>query len=773
MTVRFYKGFSKRKNSTKIPANSVEHYDVPCTLKEDTVIENPSIILAGYTGSETKTGNPISINNSAEDNALSTFIDMYPIQDLHGYNYPWAGGTNKNLIDLNGVFTSTVSAHTVLLPAGDYYFYIFVENDNYSYNSRASYSTDGLTYTNVTTLGDTVAICDTAMTYNKKKSKVTLYQSAYLQLTLQVNSNVTGQQFYTIITTDGTDYASVPAAPSYASRTTLWSPYANICPIFGRQSVEMTVNGSSFLISFNQTVYGGRTNVMSGGTSVDWDYISSYNGEILPGEWISDRDKYIEGTFPTTGAEVAYKKTATTISTPRHDVPLARGNNTISSSGDRIILTYNTFNFDIGYDYAYIPAFGKYYFLSSPIILTSNQVQYDLEEDYLATHKTAIGSTVAEIIYSSTGYNKNIVDTRMAVRANKAYFNRQTASSSFSSTGCYIVGIINDEASGKNGAASYYLMAQSDLKSLIECLASTDINAQIEQYFTGDWMQFVASCIWIPVSYSDATTFFTGGLITKTRIKVGCTDMLNAGNIEAKGIPITTTLHDFASVSLLIPYKWQDFRDCAPYTSASLYLVGIGDSDININDFYASSNVSIAYRIDCITGDITYKIYNDDGVIVKTVMFNGGVNVVLSNTAIQTGGVLTAVGGMGAATVGLGLSAVTGNIAGVVGSGIAAMSAGASILTSANHRSTSIKGTNQGRSSFADTNFILTLCSLDTEDIDSTNYIAKQGRPVGINQAISNHSGYVQCDNASVDIAGDNSERDVINNYLNTGFYYE
>ena len=55
------------------------------------------------------------------------------------------------------------------------------------------------------------------------------------------------------------------------------------------------------------TIYGGTLDVVSGVLTVDWDYIASYNGETLPGEWISDRDVYAEGTTPTTGAEVAYK----------------------------------------------------------------------------------------------------------------------------------------------------------------------------------------------------------------------------------------------------------------------------------------------------------------------------------------------------------------------------------------------------------------------------------------------------------------------------------
>lgn len=61
------------------------------------------------------------------------------------------------------------------------------------------------------------------------------------------------------------------------------------------------------------TIYGGELDVMSGVLTVKWVNIASYNGETLPGEWISDRDVYAEGTTPTTGAQVVYKLTTPAI----------------------------------------------------------------------------------------------------------------------------------------------------------------------------------------------------------------------------------------------------------------------------------------------------------------------------------------------------------------------------------------------------------------------------------------------------------------------------
>jgi hypothetical protein len=72
--------------------------------------------------------------------------------------------------------------------------------------------------------------------------------------------------------------------------------------------------GDTYTIPFPSeagTVYGGTMDVLSGVLTVDRANIPSYNGESLPGEWISDRDVYAPGSTPTVGAQVVY-----TLATP-------------------------------------------------------------------------------------------------------------------------------------------------------------------------------------------------------------------------------------------------------------------------------------------------------------------------------------------------------------------------------------------------------------------------------------------------------------------------
>lgn len=65
--------------------------------------------------------------------------------------------------------------------------------------------------------------------------------------------------------------------------------------------------GNTYEIALGLTVYGGKLDVLSGELTVTHDYIASYSGQTLPGEWISDRAVYAAGTTPPIGAQVVYE----------------------------------------------------------------------------------------------------------------------------------------------------------------------------------------------------------------------------------------------------------------------------------------------------------------------------------------------------------------------------------------------------------------------------------------------------------------------------------
>lgn len=90
------------------------------------------------------------------------------------------------------------------------------------------------------------------------------------------------------------------------------------------------------------TVYGGTIDVTTGLLTATNGYIASYNGETLPGEWISDRDVYAPGTTPSNGAEVVYELATpqTYQLTPQQLFNTSYGSNSIWSNTGNTSITY-------------------------------------------------------------------------------------------------------------------------------------------------------------------------------------------------------------------------------------------------------------------------------------------------------------------------------------------------------------------------------------------------------------------------------------------------
>lgn len=102
--------------------------------------------------------------------------------------------------------------------------------------------------------------------------------------------------------------------------------------------------GTAYSITFPSeagTVYGGTLDVTTGLLTVTHGYMAGYNGESLPGKWISDRDVYAPGTTPTIGAQVVYElATPQTYQLTPTEVDLLLGENNVFADTGGTSVTY-------------------------------------------------------------------------------------------------------------------------------------------------------------------------------------------------------------------------------------------------------------------------------------------------------------------------------------------------------------------------------------------------------------------------------------------------
>ena len=317
------------------------------------------------------------------------------------------------------------------------------------------------------------------------------------------------------------------------------------------------------------------------------------------------------------------------------------------------------------------------------------------------------------------------------------------------------------EAGSANGFASTYIMDSIELSVVCAALMGLSIE---DRFIKAIYSPFdaVISCTWLPIDYSVAVS-----QCNNVNIHFGDYDSGITGHKLSNAVIGT-------QVNITHSPRYTDFRGMQPYTSYALYIPNYGIVDLNASDirgFLENSNLPVGYAIDLASGDMSVMIGNPN---VQTLQFNIGVSCPIaqtsSNMAASIGGVAGTVGGAVGA-IGFG---VTGNVPGAIASSIGALASAANTAMSYNSRSTSIKGGISGRSMVIwGSDFKLIEYTLDTENPNAADYIAKWGRPVAVTHAISNHSGYVQCEGASVDMPGSMVEKQRVNEYLNTGFYYE
>ena len=281
----------------------------------------------------TATGSIAHIEDGANNYSINSLItDINHIQNLHGYNSPWAGGEGENLLDPSKV--STIPSYGLTITFSNNVFLISgtptTQSASLSFNfvDYSDYSLSGKNYV--------VQALEISGTPIKGIYGFRTEQEKRVAIVFDSVANPTINTTFKL-------------SVSTTSQT-VWSPYENICPITGwtgatiSQSGEDTSNPTTRNISWQSEagiIYGGTLDVISGVLTVTDQNIASYNGENLPSTWISDRDVYSVGETPTIGAQVVYKlATPATYQLPPQEIKTVLGINNIWSNTGNATVNY-------------------------------------------------------------------------------------------------------------------------------------------------------------------------------------------------------------------------------------------------------------------------------------------------------------------------------------------------------------------------------------------------------------------------------------------------
>lgn len=409
------------------------------------------------------------------------------------------------------------------------------------------------------------------------------------------------------------------------------------------------------------------------------------------------------------------------------------------------------------FDYNYCGFNGRYYWITDITSVRNELWEVQCRVDVLASWKNEILNSKGFVKYSSSDTNQNIKDGRNVVTSNvertASYLNMQM----FDVRGSYILATLSGPASEaiNNSFSALYGMEAGSLGALAQEFNSPDALTAIRQYFDNP-TETIVFCRWLPRN-------LIGGPTRIVPVKFGDYESSVTGTLIEDNY--ATEIGD-----ITIPWQKSDFRNYEPYSSAILYLPGVGNVSIPLSSLAGLDVLSIQCVMDYVTNQIHYQVADGTGAnIIGT--YSGSVGVDIPISAIQSGNVGGILAGIGGIAGGIGAIATGGmsiGAAAAIGGGLYA--AGVSSL-SQNIRAT---GSFSGGYNVKAGGTTIHLEIFRNQSVqEPSEYVDTIGNPCMKTRNISGLIGYCQTEDFQVSGNMLDTEKSEINNLMNGGVYIE
>lgn len=410
-----------------------------------------------------------------------------------------------------------------------------------------------------------------------------------------------------------------------------------------------------------------------------------------------------------------------------------------------------------GYNYAYIPAYGRYYFIDEWTWVENRLWSAQMSVDVLATYKSEIGSSSLYVTRCASVYDGTVVDDLYPVTADVTEA-RSVLTMTKSVTGSYVVGFFGADG-GTTGMINIYSLTDAQFAALKSVLFNSDASDQTT--FLGKLadeigdnlsrsiinpMQYIAFCYWFPynTAYGTAVNEIPCGYF---KINVSGT-LITGANATALTNSGTVTLSKHPKA----PTKGT-YLNLYPYTRYCLFMHPYGAIDIDSSLLANETSIQVNEWIDFISGIGVLTVSRGSGGEIAHRTAQVGVSVPLSQSSMD---ILSLAGNVGLAAA----SVFYGDPRVFIGSiGNAAQSIKDQSMT---------MGSASGKAGFYIAPYLVSY----HYDITDEN-ITEHGRPLMQIRTISSLSGYIEVDHGDIATNGTAEENMMIKRYLEGGFYYE
>lgn len=392
-------------------------------------------------------------------------------------------------------------------------------------------------------------------------------------------------------------------------------------------------------------------------------------------------------------------------------------------------------------NYIYVSDFGRYYYVTDVSRVGKDRLNISCSIDVLASYKSSIGGTTAFVERSSSVDlmlpDANVVATNEIVHTDVTEGDVVPGTN----TGVYVARFL-----GTCGIQSFVVYTMATIQNIF--------NSYYSQQFS--WNS-VENCI-----KSLVTALADPGKYVLS-VKFFCVDAESGASDYPSWGFLTNTLQwplaketahkQFSITKPSLYYNdWRDYDN--RFTTVSIRFPGVGNIDIDPK--YLKTNLSCWYDIDFTTGACRVTLIAGAKIIG---IFDGVAGIDVPVGGLGGLGGLAAVPGLltsPSLDVGNFANEVVGSVKNIVEDSLkpptTLLSNAGNISEWLQYPFVTVSVTHRGSTEISPSHF---------------------GRPDMNNRTVSSLTGYMKCANVSIDITGYDFEKDAVNGYMNSGFYYE
>lgn len=445
-----------------------------------------------------------------------------------------------------------------------------------------------------------------------------------------------------------------------------------------------------------------------------------------------------------------------------------------STSRPDIMIKWQGGTAPASYNYAYIPAFNRYYWVNS---WTYDERSWTAScvVDVLATYKSAIGSSSKYVLRSASAADTDIIDTLYPAKMTykTAVTTKTSPYVSSMENGCYILSI----SSGGTTGVRYIMMSDSQLQQLMAycyqesatiwsaSMSTSDIGDALQQYGEAiqksvyNPFQYINSIMWFPIYFGIEPPL-------QSNLRLG--PMPTGISYYLPSNPTASFNYTISVPSISTTYRWEK---AAPYRQYLLKIPPFGEVSLDPTLMVDIATVTVSIVFDYVSGGAVASIGGTTSggytMSLSTVSGQIGIPVAAASNSIDNLGALSAKVGAATAAVGGIASILLGNIGGAV---TAANSAVSSAISAYGAMAPRVQQTGvSGGIGYLGVNHTLLVMQFDRPETDNTEF----GQPLYKVKTISTLSGYVKLADGEVACNGTEEELAQLETFLTGGFFYE